>query len=259
MQLYLDLLQEILINGVDKDDRTGVGIRSIFGYELRFDLQQGFPLITTKKCHFKSIVGELLWMISGSTNIHDLHKSGISIWDEWADKNGDLGPVYGKQWRKWGGEIDQLANLISNLKTNPNSRRHIISAWNVTDLEQMALPPCHAFMQFYVANNKLSCKLTQRSADVFLGVPFNIASYALLLHMIAQQTNLEPGCFIWSGGDCHLYHNHLEQARIQVERQPKNLPRIILNKAKDLFSYNIEDIKLKDYDAHDHIPAEVAV
>lgn len=259
MQLYLNLLEYILNNGVDKPDRTGVGVRSVFGYDMRFDLSLGFPLVTTKKCHFKSIVGELLWMLSGSTNINDLHKHKITIWDEWADNNGELGPVYGAQWRNWSNQYDQLQDLVNNLKKDPNSRRHIVSAWNVAEIEQMALAPCHAFMQFYVANNKLSCKLTQRSADVFLGVPFNIASYALLTHMVAQQTNLLPGELIWSGGDCHLYHNHFAQAKLQLARSPCKLPQIKIKKAIDLFNYTLEDFELIDYTFHPHIKAEVAV
>jgi len=259
MEVYLKFLKTIMQDGTDRDDRTGVGVRSIFGFDMRFDLSKGFPLVTTKKCHFKSIVGELLWMLSGSTNIKDLHKYNISIWDEWASSDGDLGPVYGKQWRSWGGEHDQMQKLIVGLQNNPYSRRHIVNAWNVSDLDKMALPPCHAFMQFYVNNGKLSCKLTQRSADAFLGVPFNIASYSLLIHMLAQQIGLQVGEFIWSGGDCHIYHNHFDQVNLQLTRTPKNLPKIKLVKAKDLFSYGFEHINLIDYISDSAIRGEIAV
>ncbi|MBM94030.1 MAG: thymidylate synthase [Legionellales bacterium] len=264
MEAYLNFLDHIMNSGADRPDRTGTGIRSVFGYDMRFNLQEGFPLVTTKKCHFKSIVVELLWMLSGSTNVKDLNAQGVSIWDEWADENGDLGPVYGAQWRHWidasGQVIDQIKVLLNELVVNPNSRRHIVSAWNVGALHQMALPPCHAFMQFYVSGPSLSCKLTQRSADAFLGVPFNIASYALLTHMIAAQVGLVPGEFIWSGGDCHIYHNHFDQVKLQCTRTPHSLPMIQLNPAvSSLFEYTFEDIQLINYIAEPHIRAEVAV
>lgn len=264
MEAYLNFLNQIMDKGVDRPDRTGTGTRSLFGYEMRFDLQAGFPLVTTKRCHFKSIVVELLWMLSGSTNVRDLQSEGVSIWDEWADETGELGPVYGAQWRAWLGQgadkIDQMKNLIDGLRSNPNARRHIVSAWNVGQLKDMALPPCHAFMQFYVAENRLSCKLIQRSADAFLGVPFNIASYALLTHMIAAQCDLIADCFIWSGGDCHIYHNHFEQVKTQCMRQPHALPQLKLNQeVQDLFAYQYKDIELCHYRAHPHISAKVAV
>jgi thymidylate synthase len=264
MKTYLQLIKHILDFGVEKSDRTGTGTLSVFGYQMRFNLAEGFPLVTTKKLHMRSIIHELLWFLQGGTNIAYLHENGVTIWDEWADANGDLGPVYGKQWRQWGtadGEtIDQISEVVQQIKANPNSRRLIINAWNVGELPEMALAPCHVLFQFYVANHKLSCQLYQRSADVFLGVPFNIASYALLIHMMAQQCDLEVGEFIWSGGDCHLYLNHLEQARAQLERQPFSLPQLnILQKPKDIFSYKYEDFEFQNYHAHPTIKAPIAI
>jgi len=263
MQTYLNLLKTLLINGNQKNDRTGTGTLSTFGYQMRFDLQQGFPMLTTKKLHFKSIVGELLWFLQGDTNISYLKQNSIRIWDEWADENGDLGPIYGKQWRSWespnGETIDQIHNLIQGLKYNPDSRRHLVVAWNPADVDKMALPPCHCLFQFYVHNNTLSCQLYQRSADVFLGVPFNIASYALLTHLIAIECNMQVGDFVWTGGDVHLYLNHLEQAKLQLTRIPKKMPTLVINKKSDIFQYNIQDIILKDYTADSNIPAKVAV
>lgn len=264
MQVYLKLMQEILSNGVDKHDRTGVGVKSVFGRQLRFDLSQGFPLITTKKLHLKSIIYELLWFLNGDTNIKYLNDHGVNIWNEWADANGDLGPVYGHQWRSWptadGRTIDQISNVIRDIKINPDSRRLIVNAWNVGALSEMALPPCHLLFQFYVANGRLSCQLYQRSADYFLGVPFNIASYSLLTMMIAEQCNLLPGEFIWTGGDVHLYHNHLEQAKLQLQREPHSLPRLaITRKPEDITLYQYTDFELQDYVAHPHIKAAVAV
>ena len=264
MKQYLDLLRHIYEDGVVKTDRTGVGTRSIFGYQCRYDLSEGFPLLTTKKVHLKSIIYELLWFLSGSTNIGYLKEHGVSIWDEWADENGDLGPVYGHQWRSWptpdGGAIDQISNLIDTIKRNPNSRRMLVSAWNVAEVDSMALPPCHCLFQFYVAEGKLSCQLYQRSADTFLGVPFNIASYALLTMMIAQVCGLEPGEFIHTTGDTHLYLNHLEQAALQLSREPRPLPRMIINpEVKDIFSFKYEDFKLEGYDPWPAIKAPVAV
>ena len=264
MKQYLDLLRHIYEDGVVKTDRTGVGTRSIFGYQCRYDLSEGFPLLTTKKVHLKSIIYELLWFLSGSTNIGYLKEHGVSIWDEWADENGDLGPVYGHQWRSWptpdGGTIDQISNLIDTIKRNPNSRRMLVSAWNVAEVDSMALPPCHCLFQFYVAEGKLSCQLYQRSADTFLGVPFNIASYALLTMMIAQVCGLEPGEFIHTTGDTHLYLNHLEQAALQLSREPRPLPRMIINpEVKDIFSFKYEDFKLEGYDPWPAIKAPVAV
>lgn len=264
MRAYLDLLSRILECGVDKGDRTGTGARSVFGHQMRFDLSQGFPLVTTKKLHLKSIVHELLWFLSGDTNIRYLNENGVTIWDEWADANGDLGPVYGAQWRSWpkagGGTVDQISNVISEIRTNPNSRRLVVSAWNPALIDEMALPPCHCLFQFYVAEGRLSCQLYQRSADVFLGVPFNIASYALLTSMVAQATALEPGEFIHTLGDAHLYHNHLEQARLQLSREPRPLPRLELNpEITDIFDFRFEDIRIRDYDPHPHIKAPVAV
>ncbi len=263
MQNYLDLMRHILDHGTDKADRTGTGTRSVFGAQMRFDLSEGFPLVTTKKLHLRSIIHELLWFLSGDTNIRYLKENGVSIWDEWADENGDLGPVYGSQWRSWpdydGGQVDQIQNLLNSLRSNPDSRRHIVSAWNVALVDKMALPPCHLLFQFYVANGRLSCLLYQRSCDFFLGVPFNIASYALLTHMIAQQVDLEPGDFVWTGGDVHLYSNHFEQARLQLSRTPRALPTLQLNKAKDLFSYRFEDVEIVGYDPEPHIKAPVAV
>ena len=263
MKQYLDLMQHILDNGVDKSDRTGTGTRSVFGYQMRFDLSQGFPLVTTKKVHTRSIFHELLWFLKGDQNIQYLKENGVSIWDEWADENGDLGPVYGVQWRSWptgNGHIDQITQLIDQIKRNPDSRRHIVSAWNVADVEEMALPPCHTMFQFYVAEGKLSCQLYQRSADVFLGVPFNIASYALLTMMIAQVCDLSPGDFVHTFGDAHLYSNHFDQARLQLSRETRPLPKLKLNpEIKDIFQFRFEDIMLEGYDPHPHIKAAVAV
>lgn len=264
MQQYKDLLQHILDNGVVKTDRTGTGTISCFGYQMRFDLQQGFPLVTTKKLHLKSIIHELLWFLKGDTNIAYLTEHGVKIWDEWADEHGNLGPVYGKQWRSWigadGKTYDQIADVLHQIKTNPDSRRMIVNAWNVADLPDMALSPCHALFQFYVANGKLSCQLYQRSADVFLGVPFNIASYALLTMMMAQITGLQYGEFIHSFGDVHLYRNHLEQAKLQLTREPYPLPTMRINPdIKNLFDFTFEDFSLENYEAHSHIKASVAV
>jgi thymidylate synthase len=264
MRQYLDLMQHVLDNGSEKTDRTGTGTLSVFGYQMRFDLSQGFPLITTKKLHLHSIIHELLWFLQGDTNIRYLKENGVRIWDEWADENGDLGPVYGSQWRSWravdGDTVDQIQQLINNINNNPDSRRLIVSAWNVGEIETMALPPCHAFFQFYVANGRLSCQLYQRSADVFLGVPFNIASYALLLKMVAQVTGLEAGDFVHTLGDAHLYTNHLAQARLQLERAPFALPTMNLNPAvDDLFGFSFEDFELTGYECHEHIKAAVAV
>jgi thymidylate synthase len=264
MQQYLDLLQHILDKGTRKEDRTGTGTLSVFGHQMRFDLAAGFPLVTTKKVHLKSIIHELLWFLKGETNIAYLKENGVSIWDEWADVHGNLGPVYGSQWRSWptpdGGHIDQIAQVIEQLKHNPDSRRIIVSAWNVAEIHQMKLPPCHAFFQFYVAEGKLSCQLYQRSADVFLGVPFNIASYALLTMMVAQVCNLALGEFIWTGGDTHLYLNHLEQASLQLTRVPRPLPLLVLNPAVDsIFGFVYEDFKLENYAPHPAIKAPVAV
>lgn len=264
MQVYLDLMQHVIDHGVHKTDRTGVGTISTFGYQMRFNLAQGFPLVTTKKCHLNSIIHELLWFIRGDTNIKYLNDNKVTIWNEWADANGELGPVYGKQWRSWpnkqGGTIDQLSELIQTIKTNPDSRRLIVSAWNVAEIPEMALPPCHALFQFYVANNKLSCQLYQRSADIFLGVPFNIASYALLTMMIAQVTNLEIGEFVHTLGDAHLYLNHLEQTRLQLSRTPYAAPAMLLNpEIKSIFDFTFEDFSLQNYQAHPHIKAPIAV
>ncbi|UUC50760.1 thymidylate synthase [Pseudomonas citronellolis] len=264
MKQYLDLMRYVREHGTFKSDRTGTGTYSVFGYQMRFDLGEGFPLVTTKKCHLKSIIHELLWFLKGSTNIAYLKENGVSIWDEWADENGDLGPVYGYQWRSWpapdGRHIDQIANLMTMLKNNPDSRRLIVSAWNPALIDEMALPPCHALFQFYVADGKLSCQLYQRSADIFLGVPFNIASYALLTLMVAQVAGLQPGDFIWTGGDCHLYANHLEQADLQLSREPLALPTMKLNsEVKDLFDFRFEDFELVGYESHPHIKAPVAV
>ena len=264
MKQYLDLLSHILENGNEKSDRTGTGTKSVFGYQMRFDLQKGFPLLTTKKLHTRSIFHELLWFLKGDTNIKYLHDNKVTIWDEWADENGDLGPVYGKQWRAWQGAdgkiTDQISQLIHQIKNTPDSRRMLVSAWNVGEVEQMALPPCHIVFQFYVANGKLSCQLYQRSADVFLGVPFNIASYALLTAMIAQVCGLEAGEFIHTLGDAHLYSNHLDQARLQLSRTPYELPKLVLNpEVKDIFDFTYEDIKIENYVSHPHIKAEVAV
>lgn len=264
MQKYLDLLRHIKETGTDKTDRTGTGTRSVFGYQMRFDLSKGFPLMTTKKCHMKSIIYELLWFLNGDTNIGYLKEHGVKIWDEWADENGDLGPVYGKQWRSWEGaggvEIDQIKDLIHQLKHSPDSRRMIVSAWNVADLPKMKLMPCHCLFQFYVADGKLSCQLYQRSADVFLGVPFNIASYALLTMMIAQVCNLQLGDFVHSFGDVHIYNNHFEQVDMQLGREPFPLPTIHINPAvKDIFSFKFEDFELRGYQSHPAIKAPVAV
>lgn len=264
MQVYLSLLKKIYDTGVITHDRTGVGTKRIFGDEMRFDLSLGFPLLTTKKLHTKSIIYELLWFLNGDTNVRYLNEHGVTIWNEWADETGYLGPIYGKQWRAWetkeGKKIDQISNLLDNIQNNPTSRRLIISAWNVGELTQMALPPCHCFLQFFVDNHKLLCKVTQRSADVFLGVPFNIASYALLTHMIAKQCDLEAGELIWSGGDCHLYLNHLEAAATQLQRAPGKLPTLIINrKPPSLFDYRLEDFVFKNYIAAPAIRAAVAV
>lgn len=260
---YLNLLADILENGVQRGDRTGTGTLGVFGRQIRFDLSKGFPVLTTKKLHLRSIIVELLWFLRGDTNVKYLQDNGCKIWDEWADENGDLGPVYGKQWRSWaapdGQSIDQIANLVEGLKTNPNSRRHIVSAWNPADVEDMALPPCHCLFQFFVADGKLSCQLYQRSADVFLGVPFNIASYALLTIMVAQVVGLEPGEFVHTFGDAHLYLNHLEQAREQIQREPKPFPTLKMADKRDLFSFAYEDFQLEGYEAHPHIKAAVAV
>ena len=264
MKQYHDLLQHILKSGVQKEDRTGTGTMSVFGYQMRFDLQQGFPLLTTKKLHLKSIIHELLWFIHGDTNIKYLQENGVKIWDEWADENGDLGPVYGKQWRRWetpdGRVIDQITQLVHGLKNNQDSRRHIVSAWNPGDVDNMALPPCHLLFQCYVANDKLSLQIYQRSADVFLGVPFNIASYALLTMMLAQVCGLEPGELIWTGGDCHLYSNHIEQAMLQLTRQPFDLPTMYLNPyVEDIEGFTFDDFSLANYECHPHIAAKVSV
>ncbi len=264
MQAYRQLLQHILDHGTDKSDRTGVGTRSVFGYQMRFDLTQGFPLLTTKKLHVPSIVHELLWFLSGSTNIRYLQQHGVKIWDQWADEQGELGPVYGSQWRSWQGAdgqtIDQITQVIEQIKSNPDSRRLIVSAWNVAEIPNMKLPPCHALFQFYVANGRLSCQLYQRSADVFLGVPFNIASYSLLLTLVAQVTGLVPFEFIHTLGDAHLYSNHFEQAKIQLSREPRSLPTLKLNREiKSIFDFRFEDFQLLDYDPHPHIKASVAV
>lgn len=264
MKQYHDLLDLILAEGADKADRTGTGTRSIFGHQMRFDLSKSFPLVTTKKLHLRSIIVELLWFLRGDTNIAWLKENGVRIWDEWADENGDLGPVYGSQWRSWptpeGGHIDQISELIQSLKKNPDSRRHIVSAWNPAELSKMKLPPCHALFQFYVANGKLSCQLYQRSTDVFLGLPFNIASYALLTMMVAQVCDLEPGEFIHTSGDTHLYSNHFEQAQLQLSRAPRALPKMVINPAvKDIFGFKLEDFQLEGYDPHPHIAAQVAV
>ena len=264
MRQYLDFLRHIRQQGARKDDRTGTGTLSVFGYQMRFDLAAGFPLVTTKKLHLRSIIYELLWFLRGDTNIKYLHEHGVSIWDEWADKDGNLGPVYGKQWRSWptadGRTIDQLARVVEQLKANPNSRRILVSAWNVGELDQMALLPCHALFQFYVAGNRLSCQMYQRSADALLGVPFNIASYALLTHMLAQQCDFQVGEFIWTGGDCHLYLNHLDQADLQLGREPYPLPRLeIRRRPQSVFDYAYEDFEILDYRSHSAIKAPIAV
>ena len=264
MKQYLDLLQYVLDHGTEREDRTGTGTVGVFGYQMRFDLGEGFPLLTTKKLHLRSIIYELLWFLRGETNIQYLHDHKVSIWDEWADENGDLGPVYGSQWRSWpdgnGGGIDQIANVVNQIKTNPYSRRLMVTAWNPAEIEQMALPPCHCLFQFYVDNGRLSCQLYQRSADIFLGVPFNIASYALLTMMMAQVCGLQPGEFVHTFGDAHIYKNHLDQVRLQLTREPRQLPRMLINpERKDIFSFEYEDFTLEGYDPHPHIKGEVSV
>ncbi|NPC44176.1 thymidylate synthase [Nocardioides sp. zg-1230] len=264
MRAYLDLLQRILDEGVEKTDRTGTGTLSVFGHQMRFDLAEGFPLVTTKKVHTRSVFGELLWFLRGDTNVKWLQDRGISIWDEWADENGDLGPVYGYQWRSWptpdGRHVDQIARLVEGIRHNPDSRRHIVSAWNVADVDDMALPPCHTLFQFYVADGRLSCQLYQRSADTFLGVPFNIASYALLTHMVAQVTGLEVGDFVHTMGDAHLYLNHVEQARLQLSREPRPLPRLVLDTSiSEIDGFDLEHVAVEGYDPHPGIKAPIAV
>ena len=264
MQQYLDLMRHVRDTGTRKDDRTGTGTLSVFGYQMRFDLARGFPMVTTKKLHTRSIIHELLWFLNGDTNVGYLNDNKVSIWDEWADENGDLGPVYGAQWRSWptpdGGQVDQLAEVLDTLRNNPDSRRIIVSAWNVAELDKMALMPCHALFQFYVADGKLSCQLYQRSADIFLGVPFNIASYALLTHMVAQQTGLKVGDFVWTGGDCHLYMNHLEQVEKQLSRETLPLPTLsIQRKPESISDYTFDDFEILNYESHPHIKAAVAV
>jgi thymidylate synthase len=264
MQQYLDLMRHVMDHGAVKEDRTGTGTRSIFGHQMRFDLADGFPLVTTKKLHLKSIIHELLWFLRGDTNVGYLKDNGVSIWNDWADEEGELGPVYGAQWRSWpaadGQKIDQITRLVADLRNNPSSRRHIVSAWNVAEIDNMALPPCHCLFQFYVADGRLSCQLYQRSADIFLGVPFNIASYALLTMMVAQVTGLQPGEFIHTFGDAHLYNNHLDQAREQLSRTPRTLPEMLINpKVEDLFGFSYEDFVLENYQPHPHISAPIAV
>ncbi|WP_260834959.1 thymidylate synthase [Escherichia coli] len=264
MKQYLELMQKVLDEGTQKNDRTGTGTLSIFGHQMRFNLQDGFPLVTTKRCHLRSIIHELLWFLQGDTNIAYLHENNVTIWDEWADENGDLGPVYGKQWRAWptpdGRHIDQITTVLNQLKNDPDSRRIIVSAWNVGELDKMALAPCHAFFQFYVADGKLSCQLYQRSCDVFLGLPFNIASYALLVHMMAQQCDLVVGDFVWTGGDTHLYSNHMDQTHLQLSREPRPLPKLIIKrKPESIFDYRFEDFEIEGYDPHPGIKAPVAI
>ena len=264
MKQYLDLLEHVMANGVRKEDRTGTGTISVFGYQMRFDLEEGFPLLTTKKLHLRSIIYELLWFLNGDTNIKYLNDNRVTIWDEWADENGDLGPVYGSQWRAWptkdGKHIDQITRLIESLQHNPDSRRHIVCAWNVGELENMALPPCHVLFQFYVSAGRLSCQLYQRSCDIFLGIPFNIASYALLTMMVAQAVGLKPGDFVHTLGDAHIYLNHIEQVKLQLTRKPFPLPKMEINPAKtNLFSFGFEDFKLTDYQSHPHIKGEISV
>jgi thymidylate synthase len=264
LKAYLDLMRHVLERGAEKSDRTGTGTRSVFGWQMRFDLADGFPLVTTKKLHLRSIIHELLWFLQGSTNVQYLRDNGVTIWDEWADERGELGPVYGHQWRHWpardGSTIDQISDVIGRIRSDPNSRRLIVSAWNVADLPRMALAPCHAFFQFYVAGGRLSCQMYQRSADIFLGVPFNIASYALLTHMVAQQCDLGVGDFVWTGGDCHLYLNHLDQARLQLLREPFPLPKLdIKRRPASILDYRFEDFEIVGYQSHPHIKAPVAV
>lgn len=264
MRQYLSLMREVREHGTPKGDRTGTGTLSVFGHQMRFDLSEGFPLVTTKKLHLRSIIHELLWFLSGDSNIRYLQDNGVSIWDDWADDDGELGPVYGVQWRRWstsdGGSIDQISQIMQQLREDPNSRRIILSAWNVAEIDNMALPPCHCLFQFYVADGKLSCQLYQRSCDIFLGVPFNIASYALLTHMLAQQADLGVGDFVWTGGDCHLYNNHLEQADEQLQREPLPLPRLaIKRRPASIFDYEFDDIEILNYESHPHIRAAIAV
>ena len=260
---YEDLLRHVLEHGTPKADRTGTGTRSVFGYQMRFDLRAGFPLVTTKRVHLRSVVGELLWFLRGESNVAWLRENGVTIWDEWADADGELGPVYGVQWRSWptpdGGHVDQIAQVVEGIRRDPDSRRHIVSAWNVAEIPKMALAPCHAFFQFHVADGRLSCQLYQRSADLFLGVPFNVASYALLTHMVAQQTDLEVGDFVWTGGDCHIYDNHVDQVTEQLSREPYPLPRLELRRAPSIFEYGFEDVVVQDYQHHPAIKAPVAV
>ena len=264
MHQYEEFMRHVFEHGVSKTDRTGTGTRSWFGYQMRFDLQQGFPLITTKKLHLRSIIYELLWFLQGSSNVQSLRDHGVTIWDEWADEHGELGPVYGVQWRSWpspdGGTIDQISQVLQEIKQNPDSRRLIVSAWNVGEIPKMALPPCHLLFQFYVAQGKLSCQLYQRSCDIFIGVPFNIASYALLTHMVAQQCDLDVGDFVWTGGDCHIYSNHFDQVREQLSRTPRAYPKLVIKrKPRSLFDYRYEDFEIEAYDPHPHIKAAVAV
>ncbi len=264
MRQYLDLMRHVCDNGTVKSDRTGTGTVSVFGHQMRFDLNEGFPLVTTKKLHLRSIIHELLWFLTGDSNIRYLKENGVSIWDDWADENGDLGPVYGVQWRNWptpdGRSVDQISQIMEQIRKTPDSRRIMLSAWNVAEIENMALPPCHCLFQFYVADGKLSCQLYQRSCDIFLGVPFNIASYALLTHMLAQQADLAVGDFVWTGGDCHLYSTHLEQAKLQLDREPLSLPRLAINRRPDsIFDYQFEDFEILNYESHPHIKAAVAV
>lgn len=264
MRQYLDLLEHVLSTGTEKKDRTGTGTISVFGYQMRFDLSEGFPVLTTKKLHLKSIIHELLWFLAGDTNIKYLTDNGVRIWNEWADENGNLGPVYGSQWRSWptpdGGHIDQITQVVNSIRNNPDSRRHLVSAWNVSEIDKMKLPPCHIMFQFYVADGKLSCQLYQRSCDVFLGVPFNIASYALLTMMMAHVCGLQPGDFVWTGGDVHIYQNHLEQVKLQLTREPLKLPQMKINPAvQSIFDFKYEDFELVGYQSHPHIPGKVAV
>lgn len=263
MKQYIDLLEHVIKNGADKTDRTGIGTRSVFGYQMRFDMDEGFPLVTTKKLHLKSIIYELLWFLKGDTNVKYLKENGVNIWNEWADKDGNLGPIYGHQWRSWpfgGGSIDQISNVVRSIRENPDSRRHIVSAWNVGDIGKMALPPCHILYQFYVADGRLSCQLYQRSADIFLGVPFNIASYSILLMMIAQVTGLKPGEFVHTFGDAHIYTNHFDQVNEQVGRDPFKLPKMIINPRRDnIFDFVYDDFTLTGYESHPHIKGEIAV